>query len=101
MNQYDNVFKEQLEAGIIEKVTEEREVGQTHYLPRQSVIRNDKATTKLRVVFDGSAASKAPRLNSCLYTGPQFTPLLFDILIRFHFKNVPLAGDIENRPFCK
>ena len=95
LKQYDNVFKEKLEAGIIEEVTEEREIGQTHYLPHHPVIRNDKATTKLRVVFDESARSKAPSLNSCLDKGPQLTPLLFDILIRFRSKNVPLAGDIE------
>ena len=46
MKQYDNVFKEQLEAGIIEEVTEEGEVGQIHYLPHYPVIRNDKAITK-------------------------------------------------------
>ena len=58
LKQYDNVFKEQLEAEIIEEITEEGEVGQTHYLPHHPAIRNDKATTKLRVVFDASAASK-------------------------------------------
>ena len=68
MKQCDNVFKEQLEAGIIEEeVTEEGEVGYTHYLPHHLVIRNDKATAKLIVAFD---ASKGPSLNSCLYKGP-------------------------------
>ena len=95
MKQYDNIFKEQLQAGIIEEVTEEGEVVQTHYLPQRPVLRNDKATTKLRVVFDASAASKGPSLNSCLYKEPQLTPLLFDILIRFRSKNVALVGDIE------
>ena len=70
MKQYDDVFKEQLEAGITEEVTEEGEVGQTHHLPHHPVIGNDKATTKLRVVFDASTASKGTSLNSCLYKGP-------------------------------
>ena len=73
LKQYDYIFKEQLEAGIIEEVTEEGEVSQTHYLPHHPVIRNDKATTKLRVVFDASAASKGPSFDICLYKGPQLT----------------------------
>ena len=58
--QHDNAFKEKLQAGIIEKFTEEGEVGQTHYLPHHLVIRNDKAPTKLTVVFNAFAASKGP-----------------------------------------
>ena len=66
LKQHDNVFKEMLEVGIIEEVTEEEEVGQVHYLHHHPVIRNDKATTKLRVVFDASAASKRPSSNFTL-----------------------------------
>ena len=95
MKQDDNAFKEQLQAGIIEKVTEEGKVGQTHYLFHHLVICNNKATTKLRVVFDASADSKGASLNSCLHKGPQLSPLLFDILICFCSKNIALVGDIE------
>ena len=49
-----------MQAGFIEGVTEEGEVGQTHYLPHHSVIRNDKVSTKLKVVFNAFAASKGP-----------------------------------------
>ena len=95
MKQDDNVFKEQLQAGIIEKVTEEGKVGQTHYLLHHPVICNNKATTKLRVMFDASAASKGASLNSCLHKGPQLSPPLFDILIRFCSKNIALVVDTE------
>ena len=95
MKQDDNAFKEQLQAGIIEKVTEEGKVGQTHYLLHHPVICNNKATTKLRVVFDASTASKGASLNSCLHKGPQLSPLLFDILICFYSKNIALVGDIQ------
>ena len=64
---YGNVFKEQLEAGIIEEVTENGEVGQTHYLPQHQVIHNDKTTTKLRNVFNASAASKGPTISHINY----------------------------------
>jgi hypothetical protein len=41
-------------------------------MPRHSVVRTDKNTTKLRVVYDGSAKQ-----------GPNLIPKLFDILIKF------------------
>ena len=84
-----------MQAAIIEEVTEEGKVGQSHYLPHHPVIRNDNATTKLRVLFDASAASRGPSLNSCFYKGPQLQPLLIDTLICFRSKNVALVGDIE------
>ena len=51
LNQYDNIFKEQLKTGIIEEVNEEGVVGETHYIPHHPVIRNDKTTTKVRIVL--------------------------------------------------
>ena len=83
LKQYDNIFKQQFKTGIIEKVNEKGVVGETHYIPHHPVIRNDKTTTKVRIFFDASASSNGPILNSCLYKGPQLTPLMFDILLRF------------------
>ena len=46
--EYDNVIKDQLEKGIVEKVdlNEPTEVGKVSYLPHKMVIREDKDTTK-------------------------------------------------------
>ena len=41
-----------------------------HYLPYHAVVRQDKSTTKLRIVYDASAKADGPSLNECLYTGP-------------------------------
>jgi len=66
---YDAVIKDQLNKGIIEAVDYGKEpVHQVHYLPHHAVIRNDKDTTKLRVVYDASARTHGPELNDCLYT---------------------------------
>ena len=53
---YNRVFLEQLAWGIIERVesNESTEVGTVVYLPHKHVIREDKGTTNLRVVFDAS-----------------------------------------------
>ena len=57
--EYDAVIQDQLDKGIIEKVesseTSHLGPGKTHYLPHHPVIRRDKETTKLRVVYDASA----------------------------------------------
>ena len=95
--EYDNVIKDQLEKGIVEKVdlNEPTEVGKVSYLPHKMVIREDKDTTKLRVVFDASAKKDGPSLNECLNAGPALLPMLVDILMRFRLNKVVLLGDIE------
>ena len=56
-----------------------------HYLPHHCVIRQDKQTTKLQIVYDGSAKTKTDNIsvNDCLETGPNLIPKLFDVLITF------------------
>ena len=41
---YDEIMKEQLEAGVIEEVNDNETLGTVTYLPHREVIRNDKAT---------------------------------------------------------
>ena len=54
------------------------------YLPHHPVIRDDKSTTKIRPVFDGSASTKeGPSLNNRLETGPNLNPELLAVLQRF------------------
>ena len=60
------------------------------------MIREDKQTTKLRIVFDGSA--KEPdqlSLNDCLDKGPSLTLNIFDILIKFRSYPIGMVADIE------
>ena len=59
------------------------------------MVRQDKTSSKLRIVYDASAKSNGPSLNDCLYTGPKFDQSIFDILLRFRVHKVALAGDIE------
>lgn len=66
-----------------------------HYLPHREVIRLDKNTTKIRVVYDASAKRNGPSLNDCLYSGPPLTPLIFDVLTRFRAHKVAVTADIE------
>ena len=97
LKEYDNVIKQQVEEGITEKVHESKpmSVGAVHYLPHREVIRADKETTKLRVVYDASCNTTGTSLNDCLLAGPPLTPMIFDILVRFRAFKVAVVADIE------
>ena len=69
--------------------------GESHYIPHYPVIRNNKSTTKVRIVFDASASSNSPSFNSCLCKGPQLTPLMFDIPLRSRSHFYALVGYTE------
>ena len=73
--EYDKAIREQLSSGIVERVLDPAVVSgeRVHYLPHHAVIRCDKETTKLRVVYDSSARVDGVSLNDCLYVGPKFT----------------------------
>ena len=89
-------MKNQLKLGIIEEVTKSPVVGEVTYLPHQAVVRKDKTTTKVRIVFHANAKGKGLCLNDCLYKGPSLNPLLYDILLRFRVHNIGLSADIES-----
>ncbi|KAL5490750.1 hypothetical protein EMCRGX_G015929, partial [Ephydatia muelleri] len=97
LQRYDTVIKEQIKEGIVEVVPDPWApvVEKVHYLPHHGVIRDDKQTTKLRIVYDASAKEGGPSLNDCLYAGPPFGQFIFDILVRFRLHQVALVADIE------
>lgn len=63
-----------------------------HYLPHHAIVRSDKDTTKLHVVYD--ASSKVDGKPSLL-VGPKFNQKIFDILVRFRSYQTALTADIE------
>jgi len=53
--------------------------GQVHYLPHHAVIRKDKQTTKLRIVYDASACSEGVSLSDNLFSGPRIFWILLSL----------------------
>ena len=55
--EYDKVIKDQLEKGVVEIAPAQESLNhdEVHYLPHHAVVRKDRATTKIRVVYDASA----------------------------------------------
>ncbi|GFY75038.1 reverse transcriptase domain-containing protein [Trichonephila inaurata madagascariensis] len=98
-SEYSKVLEDYRKENIIESVTEENEIlseDNCFYLPHRAVIREDKTTTRLRVVFDASSHSKGQlSLNDCLHTGFNLLPDLFLLLIRFRIYSVVVTADIK------
>lgn len=84
-----------MKKGIVESVPEASPVSnQFHYLPHHAVVRRDKTTTKLRILYDASVKSVGPSLNDL-----KFNQLILDILLRFRAHRFALtAGFFDG--FC-
>ena len=96
LQEYDNIIQDQIKSGVVERANDVLvPVGNVHYLPHREVVREDKNTTKVRVVYDASARGPGTSLNDCLHTGPSLNTLIFDILIRFRVHKVAMIADIE------
>ncbi|XP_046811084.1 uncharacterized protein LOC124420834 [Lucilia cuprina] len=92
--QYVSFMKEYAELQHMSEIYSPPDVN-TYYMPHHCVQKEDSTTTKLRVVFDGSAkTSSGFSLNDILYSGPTIQPKLFNTLLRFRFFKVALSGDI-------
>ena len=101
--EYDKIIQDQLQNGIVERVPKSNSETNflnakgTHYSPHHAVVRRDRETTKVRIVYDGSAKnSKDERsLNDCLHVGDNYIPHIFDMLSKFRWNAVGLTADIE------
>ena len=96
LQEYDNIIEDQIKSGVVEPANDVLvPVGNVHYLPHREVVREDKNTTKVRVVYDASAKGPGSSLKDCLHTGTSLNTLIFDILIRFRVYKVAMIADIE------
>ena len=96
-SQYNRIFKDQLAEGLIEQISMEDNAKNAHFLCHFGVVRNERETTKLRVVFHGSAKYLQPNLslNDRLEVGDNNMPSLFDTLSRFRTNRIAITAEIE------
>ncbi|GFT05035.1 uncharacterized protein TNCV_530911 [Trichonephila clavipes] len=95
---YKLVVNNYLSEKIIERVPFEEENLKHNnvYLPHRAVIRTDKTTSKLRIVFDTSSHAKSQlSLKDCLHTGLNFIPNLFFLLIKFRVNPIAFVANIK------
>ncbi|GFW60031.1 integrase catalytic domain-containing protein [Trichonephila clavipes] len=78
-------------------VARKRFEGLGFYLPHHAVIRSDKTTSPIRIVFDGSAHENGQSsLNQSLYTGPNLHPNILELLLRFRKSPVAFTADVKS-----
>ena len=67
------------------------------YIPHKPVIREEAASTKVRVVYDASAKPHpdALSLNDCLYPGPPLQIKLWNVVVRPRIHPVAVVGDLK------
>lgn len=93
--QYTEFVEEYTNLGHMTKISAINENEPHFYLPHHPVFKADSLTTKLRVVFDGSAKSSSGlSLNDVQYIGPTIQNDLFCILLRFRKHQFIISADI-------
>ncbi|XP_011702559.1 PREDICTED: uncharacterized protein LOC105458736 [Wasmannia auropunctata] len=92
--------QEYLKSGHMSKVHRNAEFTDeiAYYLPHHAVVKEERTTTKLRVVFDVFCKTTTGKsLNDILTirVGPTIQSELFEIILRFRQHQYVLTGDIE------
>ena len=92
---YQSVIDDYKSKGYIREVPEkEPKPSSEWFLPHFLVVRPEKATTKVRIVFDGSAQQNGKSLNSESLPGPKLQSDIVDILVKFRKESFALVGDV-------
>ncbi|GFT39747.1 reverse transcriptase domain-containing protein [Nephila pilipes] len=69
-------------------------------MPHSAVVRSDKETMKIRLVFDASSKGKECKsLNDCLSSGPALNPSILDVLLKFREYQYAFSSDIQGAFF--
>ena len=94
---YSANFEEYMSKGYMKKISPdvtELAISNSWFLPHFPVIRYDRATTKIRVVYDAAAKFLGKSLNDELYPGPSICNDLIEVLLGFRRHTVALTGDV-------
>ncbi|GFW41362.1 reverse transcriptase domain-containing protein [Trichonephila clavipes] len=94
-NEYKNIVKDQIKENIVEECSSYFETN-SYYMPHSAVVRKDKETTKIQMVFDASSKGRdCKSLNECFYAGPPLNPRIIDVILRFREYEHAFCSDIQ------
>ena len=80
LNEYGEIFDEYLKLGIIEEVQTQGDTGRVVYIPHKEVVKEDRSSTKIRILFDATAKyMDTMSLNGVLYKGPCLNANLYSL----------------------
>ena len=66
------------------------------YIPTFMVVREDKSTTKYRLIVNGKFCFNSKSINDYLYSGPNVMNRLGDVLLRFRYHKYVVTCDVAN-----
>ncbi|KAJ0175497.1 hypothetical protein K1T71_008656 [Dendrolimus kikuchii] len=95
---YDAVIREYLEKGYLSPSPPAiiEDPYPVYIIPHHGVVREDKSSTKLRMVLDGShKSSSGLSLNDLLHNGPNLQGDLFTIILNFRLFETALSADCK------
>ena len=95
---YDEQMQEMERMQFSKKLTNdeiEEWKGPVHYVGHHAVVRPEKKSTPVRIVFNSSASYNGHSLNEYWYKGPGLLNNLFGVMLRFREREVAVVGDIS------
>ena len=95
---YDNQMKEMEALNFARKLSEEEMKnykGPVHYISHHAVVRPEKKSTPVRIVFNSSSVYQGHKLNDYWKKGPDLLNNLFGVVLCFREKEVAISGDIS------
>ena len=95
---YDNQMKEMETVKFARKLSKEEMEnykGPVHYISHHAVVRPEKKSTPVRIVFNSSSVYQGHKLNDYWKKGPDLLNNLFGVVLRFREKEVAISGDIS------
>ncbi|XP_043234149.1 uncharacterized protein LOC122387766 [Amphibalanus amphitrite] len=95
---YNDILEEYVKKGYMTKTptAQRSNSGEDEwFLPHFPVIREDKASSKIRIVYDAAAKSEGISLNSQLLPGPSLYSDLIETLVGFRQHPIALVGDVK------
>jgi len=95
---YDKQITEMETMGFARKLSKEEiesYKGHVHYIAHHAVIRPEKKSTPVRIVFNSSSTYQGHRLNDYWMKGPDLLNSLFGVILRFRENDAAFTGDIS------
>ena len=90
---YNKIIEDYVDKNYVRKVPLTNE--EQWFLPHFPVMKEDRTTTKVRIVYDAAAKDEGKCLNDAILSGPKLQQDLVDVLIRFRSAPVAISADIS------
>lgn len=98
---YNEAIRDYISQNILNKVSEDNISSSGFYLPHHPVVREDKTTTRLRIVLDGSAKTDSNlSLNDILHSGCNLQTEIFHVLLNVRIYPIAFLADVRQMYLC-